>query len=216
MEFYPEGSPFELKPPLYNLIPEDLKIEDLDTPQFKDAAWAITNDHTVNPLFSMHGWSPLLLGDADVERLREKHPELIHYREPPPLPQIMLPDDIEFLARVNMEEYFGRIKMEEDALLVLARIGSETRLMKIVSESTCHHDLQLICCPVRSYSSTERRLFRAIRGITRPKLTLFTGKGSLCPFIALWYMCARRRSELLWVDRAVSGKYHNYRLPVWP
>lgn len=138
VESYPEGSPFELNPPLYNLIPEDLMLEDLDTPQFKGAAWAIAYDRTVNPLFTMHGWSPLLLGNADVARLRKKQPELITYRKPPPLPHITLPDNIQFLERINMEKFLQRIDVEGDALLVLARIGNETRLMKIVSEPSAH------------------------------------------------------------------------------
>lgn len=45
---YPESNPFLLDPPLFNLIPHDLELEQFDTPELKDAALAVANRTAVN------------------------------------------------------------------------------------------------------------------------------------------------------------------------
>ena len=92
-----------------------------DTPEFLAAALAIARRSGVNPLTIMYGTNPLMLTDV---RLTCTHFPLNTYKRPPPLQKITLPEGVVFEQQLHKGG---------NNILLTVRIGSELRLLKLVS-----------------------------------------------------------------------------------
>ncbi|KIP04408.1 hypothetical protein PHLGIDRAFT_120719 [Phlebiopsis gigantea 11061_1 CR5-6] len=130
---YPEENLYEMDPPVFNLTPKSMEaFLALDTPEFLQGALQQTRKTGVNPLFLMHGTSPLYLADR---RLAYARLPLSAYQKPPPLPEIELPDDVAFVEQLNKQG---------NTVLVVVRIGGELRLVKIFPEQEPDHVLDRV------------------------------------------------------------------------
>lgn len=98
VEHYPETSPYDQKPPLYNLDPSSMDEGELDTPELLQAALAIAKQSGQNVLCGMYGMPPLAIMERE---LLQDDFLLDAYAEPPPLPHITLPDTARFVRQVN-------------------------------------------------------------------------------------------------------------------
>ena len=69
---YPEQTPFDLKPVVYNLTPGRDSLESFISPEVRAAALAIANRTAVNIFMRMQGRNPLLLADHDYVRFEKE------------------------------------------------------------------------------------------------------------------------------------------------
>ena len=121
MTTYPEQNLFGMDPPIYNLTPQSMEaFLELDIPEFLQGALQQTRTTGVNPLFLMYGTSPLYLAN---QRLQFARFPLLGYQKPPSLPNIELPNNVEFVEQLNKHG---------NTVLVVVRINNELRLLKIV------------------------------------------------------------------------------------
>ncbi|GJE84688.1 hypothetical protein PsYK624_007640 [Phanerochaete sordida] len=98
---YPEQSPFDLQPAVFNLIPQPDPLESFDTPAVKEAALAVARSSAVNIFMLMHGTNPLLLVDNDFAHARAKQTKMTAYHTPPRLPEVPLPETLEIIKELN-------------------------------------------------------------------------------------------------------------------
>lgn len=120
---YPEESPFDIDPPVYNLSPLTREEDcDFDLPEFiagVNAQWRRTG---LNPLYMWYGCNPLIVRDYDL--FDEKLP-LTSYEQPPPLPRAEFEGPIEFLERLDPRG---------SSYVFKVRIGGEVRFLKVVCQ----------------------------------------------------------------------------------
>lgn len=91
---YHEQSPWEMDPPPYGLSPPSLQlVTAVDTPELLAAALAIAHKIGIN----IYGFKPIHLWDAHL--LLKDYP-LVDYRSPPPLREVTLPEDVEFIEQL--------------------------------------------------------------------------------------------------------------------
>ena len=118
---YPEQSPFELDAPPYNLTPPSSKaLTAVDTPEFLEAVLKQAQNTGFNPLATMYGTNPLYI--ADRRLLGAQLPPMA-YKKPPPLEEIELPEDAEFVQQLNKGG---------NTVIVVTRVQDQLRLLKIV------------------------------------------------------------------------------------
>lgn len=119
---YPEKSPYDMDPPLYNLIPEPSDEGQYDTPEIREAAYTVAENTNVNIFARMYGTPPIDIVDEDLEYAGERFP-VVSYEEPPPLPHIVLPEATRFLQQINPTG---------NSPIFLVEVEGETRLLKVV------------------------------------------------------------------------------------
>lgn len=137
---YPENSPFDMDPPLYNLVPKPNDSGRYDTAQLVAEAKAIAEKTDINPFLSMYGSNPLML-EGDI---RVVHMPMNAYREPPTLPEISLPHDFTFIEQINPNGNSPVFMVAFNGEICLLKIVSPRRsvpikaclMMKTVSRSS--------------------------------------------------------------------------------
>jgi hypothetical protein len=95
---YPEVGPYDMDPPLYNLIPEPEDVGEYDTPGLIAAALAIAKRVDINPFCTMYGSNPLKIHDR---KLYNRLLKLNSYRTPHALPKTSLPNAAAFVEQLN-------------------------------------------------------------------------------------------------------------------
>lgn len=142
---YPEKNPYDIRPPIYNLIPYQ-DADHVDTPQLKQAALDVANRTGINVLRFMYGQYPLLMAELDELEAVQNPVPFHNYRPPPDLPRTSLPDDVEFVRQLNEGG---------NTPVFVVRIGDVLRLLKMVRSSAHRHLTSLIdyaCSIQRSIS----------------------------------------------------------------
>lgn len=122
---YPEENPYELQPPVYNLIPFQDEDE-VDTPLFKHAALDIARRTGINVLALSYGQYPFLLGRIDETEVAKNPAPITQYQPPPQLPKAELPDNVVFVKQRNKT---GNMP------IFIVKIGNEERFLKIYPDN---------------------------------------------------------------------------------
>ena len=121
LDHYPETSPWALDPVPYNLTPCPWQDEE-DSPGLIEMAREQTHRTHINPFFSMFGTNPLIIYDEQLQYAETLCPA---YKQPPPVPEASLGDDVEFLQLINRGG---------NCPIYTVRVGSgDIKLLKIVS-----------------------------------------------------------------------------------
>lgn len=127
---YPEQSPYDKQPPIFNLAPHR-ETGDHDTPELRKAALDIARRTGINVLRDMCGEFPLLLSQLDEQIVTEHPVPFTQYQPPPPLAKIDLPDDMEFIRQINVGG---------NTPIFVVKVEGSTRLLKMVRNPTiCPH-----------------------------------------------------------------------------
>ncbi|EKM52966.1 uncharacterized protein PHACADRAFT_30086 [Phanerochaete carnosa HHB-10118-sp] len=121
---YPERSPWDYDPPPYNLVPEPEDWGQHDTPELRAAALVVAKHTDCNPFT---GTNPLHV--VDVMAFNSFPWDACV--QPPPLPQVVLPADIEFVQQLN--------RSGNSAALV-AQLGGKDMVMKIFPDRPAIED----------------------------------------------------------------------------
>ncbi|GJE94527.1 hypothetical protein PsYK624_106970 [Phanerochaete sordida] len=120
---YPEKSPFEINPPIFNLVPAARSFSSLDTPELHEAARQIMRRTAgINVLFQMNGRYPFTTVQRDEDMMEANPGPFTGYSTPAPLLNTALPDDAVFVQQLNPD---GNVP------IFVVRIGDELRLLKI-------------------------------------------------------------------------------------
>ncbi|GJE94528.1 hypothetical protein PsYK624_106980 [Phanerochaete sordida] len=121
---YPERNPYDLDPPVYNLVPYG-DVEECDTPELKKAALKIAKASGINVLAGMYSHFPLMLGNIDEMEVEENPVSFTSYRPPPPLQRTELPSDVEFVSQVNPQGNTPIFIVKFEGVLRLLKIDPE-------------------------------------------------------------------------------------------
>ncbi|GJE94569.1 hypothetical protein PsYK624_107390 [Phanerochaete sordida] len=127
---YPEKNPYEIEPPVFNLVPCQA-AEEVDTPQLKKACLNIAKRTGINVLQLTYGQYPFLLGELDDEEIETKPEPLSQYQPPPPLSRSILPDDAIFVSQLNKNG---------NTPIFVVKIGDDERVLKIYPEVDMYSD----------------------------------------------------------------------------
>lgn len=122
---YPEHSPFDLNPPLYNLVPEVLDSGQHDTEELLAAALAIAQKTDINCFCRMCGTNPLHTYGPQMHRKHLLWPDDMAITPPPP-PDIILPAQFHVLEELNPTG---------NSIVFLVEVDGAKRLLKIVTSS---------------------------------------------------------------------------------
>lgn len=98
---YLERSPFDMEPPLYNLVPEPLDTAEHDTPELLALARSIAERTNSNLFCSMYGTNPLNIADPNL--LVTWFP-WHKYSAPQPLPELTLSEQLRVRGQLNAAE----------------------------------------------------------------------------------------------------------------
>lgn len=117
---YPEHSPWDYDPPLYNFVPEPEDQGQYDTLELRESALALAQRTDCNPLAGMYGCNPLHITNPLALGLR---PWDSCAEQAPPLPQIALPEELQFVQQLN---HGG------NTAVFIVRVNNKDLVMKIV------------------------------------------------------------------------------------
>ncbi|EKM52953.1 uncharacterized protein PHACADRAFT_98583 [Phanerochaete carnosa HHB-10118-sp] len=95
---YPECSPFDMDPPLYNLVPAPLDSMLHDTPELLANVLAVAERTNTNLFCTMYGTNPLNIADPNF--YLTWYP-WVDYSAPPPLPEVALSENFRVLEQLN-------------------------------------------------------------------------------------------------------------------
>lgn len=96
---YPETNPYDIEPPIFNLIPDPILEAAHDTEEFRKALRDQTRAYGMNPFIYQYGVCPLMPTARDV--LEALKIPMDNYTSPPPLPEACIVQPLEFLEEIN-------------------------------------------------------------------------------------------------------------------
>lgn len=124
---YPETNPYDIEPPIFNLIPAPIPEAAHDTEEFRKALRDQTRAYGMNPFIYQYGVCPLMPTAMDV--LEALKIPMDNYMSPPPLPEACIVQPLEFLEEINPT---GRVPIFK--VRVYHQEGtSDIRALKLVS-----------------------------------------------------------------------------------